>query len=72
MRRAMAASLISHSQMEVTGRESTPLSHDYWEVFQIPGSGSSNFSLSLGKAGRRDSGYFRNTLYMIKTAFFLM
>lgn len=40
--------------------------------FLIPGSGSSSFSLSLGKAGRRDSGYFRNTLYMISTAFFLM
>lgn len=40
--------------------------------FYIPGSGSSSFSFSLGKAGRSDSGYFRNTLYIISTAFFLM
>ena len=38
----------------------------------LPGSGSSSFSLSRGNAGRRDSGYLRNTLYMISTAFFLM
>lgn len=37
-----------------------------------PGSGSSSFSFRRGKAGRRDSGYFRNTLYMISTAFFRM
>ncbi|KAG9351281.1 hypothetical protein JZ751_025173 [Albula glossodonta] len=36
------------------------------------GSGSSSFSLSRGKAGRNDSGYFRNTLYIISTAFFRM
>ena len=37
-----------------------------------PGSGSSSFSFRRGKAGRSDSGYFRNTLYMISTAFFRM
>lgn len=37
-----------------------------------PGSGSSSFSLRRGNAGRRDSGYFRNTLYIISTAFFRM
>lgn len=36
-----------------------------------PGSGSSSFSLSLGKAGRSASGYLRNTLYIISTAFIL-
>lgn len=42
------------------------------KLASIPGSGSSNFSFNRGKAGRRDSGYFRNTLYMISTAFFRM
>lgn len=39
------------------------------KIHTIPGSESSNFSFNFGNAGRNASGYRRNTLYIIKTAF---